>query len=153
MLMKNFHPGRTFSFFLILFFMVINCIWTVDALAGEKKTIYLKGRRFLVDVARTKQEQINGLMFISGFPPDAGMLFVYEDQERRSFYMKNTYIPLDIIWLNKEKKVVFIKKNAEAEKSGVYEEIYPEEKAMYVLEVNAGVSDEIGLEAGDDLRF
>jgi len=152
-LMKYFYTGSPVLFFLILLFTSISYIRPADVLSGEKKAVYLKGKRFLVEVARTKQEQINGLMFIRGLPLDAGMLFVYEDEGRRSFYMKNTYIPLDIIWLNKEKKVVFIKKNAEAEKSGIYEEVYPEEKAMYVLEVNAGVSDEIGLEAGDDLRF
>ncbi len=152
-LMKHFYTGNPILFFLILLFTSISYIHPGDAFPAEKKAVYLKGKRFLVEVARTKQEQVNGLMFVPSLPPDSGMLFVYGDEGRRSFYMKNTYIPLDIIWLNKEKKVVFIKKNAAAEKSGVYEEIYPEEKAMYVLEVNAGISDEIGLKAGDDLRF
>ena len=68
-------------------------------------------------------------------------------------YMKNTYIPLDMIWMDKHKKVVFIKKNAEAENAGIYETIQPQEEAMYVLELNAGSSDKIGLRIGDCFQF
>ena len=120
---------------------------------GENKLIYFKNNSFLVEVAETKEQQEKGLMFAKSLPSNSGMLFVYKDEALRAFYMKNTYISLDIIWMDKEKQVVFIKKNAEAENLNTYETIQPQEKAMYVLELNAGSVDKIGLRLGDKLQF
>lgn len=106
-----------------------------------------------MQVAETKQQQEKGLMFVRSLPPNSGMLFIYKDEAVRYFYMKNTYIPLDIIWMDKGKKVVFIKKNAQPENLDVYETIQPQEEAMYVLELNAGSLDRIGLRINDTLRF
>ena len=106
-----------------------------------------------MQVAETKQEQEQGLMFVKSLPPNSGMLFIYKDEAVRYFYMKNTYIPLDIIWMDKRKKVVFIKKNAQPVNLDVYETIQPQEEAMYVLELNAGSLDRIGLRVNDTLRF
>ncbi len=119
----------------------------------ENKLIYFKNNSFLVQVAETKQEQEQGLMFVKSLPPNSGMLFIYKDEAVRYFYMKNTYIPLDIIWMDKRKKVVFIKKNAQPVNLDVYETIQPQEEAMYVLELNAGSLDRIGLRVNDTLRF
>jgi len=151
--MASLNRKTSLLIFFILLFICANCIQIAESPAGEKKTVYFKGNHFFVELAQTKQEQENGLMFTKRLEPDSGMLFVYQDEARRSFYMKNTYIPLDIIWINKEKKVVFIKKNAGPESSGVFEEIYPQEKAMYVLELSAGSSDKNGLKVGDELQF
>lgn len=115
--------------------------------------IYFKNNSFLVEMAETKQQQEKGLMFVRSLPSNSGMLFIYKDEAPRSFYMKNTYIPLDIIWMNKEKKVVFIKKNAEPENLDAYETISPREEAMYVLELSSGSSERIGLRIGDKLQF
>jgi uncharacterized membrane protein (UPF0127 family) len=67
--------------------------------------------------------------------------------------MRNTYIPLDIIWIDKDKKVVFIKKDVASENNGVYETLTTQEEAMYVLELNAGSTQRIGLKLGDKLQF
>lgn len=120
---------------------------------AEKKLIYFKDNSFIVEVAKTKQQQEKGLMFVKSMPSNSGMLFIYQDQAPRAFYMKNTYIPLDIIWMDKDKRVVFIRKNAKPGNPDVYETIHPQEEAMYVLELNAGSTDEIGLRLGDRLEF
>ena len=140
---------------IILVFVALGASWPQPSGSGAegKKLVYFKNNSFLVEVADTKQQQEKGLMFIKDLPVNSGMLFIYKDEAPRSFYMKNTYIPLDIIWMDKEKKVVFIKKNAEAAKLDVYEMIQPQEEAMYVLELNAGSSDKIGLKIGDKFQF
>jgi len=137
----------------ILLFTGISPAQLLDSGTSEKKTVRFKENSFLVEVAQSRQKQIQGLMFVKSLPPDSGMLFIYEHQADRAFYMKNTYIPLDIIWMDKDKKVVFIKKNAKPANSNVYETIHPEKEAMYVLELNAGTSDKIGLKIGDLLQF
>ena len=67
--------------------------------------------------------------------------------------MKNTLIPLDIIWLSKEKEVVFIKKEAQPCGDGNCPIISPDKEAKYVLEIKGGVANEIGLKAGEVLVF
>jgi len=143
---------RLLIIFIILFIGIV-AIRVGESLAGGKKQVYIKDNSFFVELAETKQEKERGLMFRERLASDSGMLFVYNDEERRSFYMKNTYIPLDIIWVDKEKKAVFIKKNARPGNSNDYETVHPQEKAMYVLELNAGASDKAGLEVGDTLQF
>ena len=106
-----------------------------------------------MEVAETKLQQERGLMFVKSLPFNSGMLFVYQDEAPRAFYMKNTYIPLDIIWMDKGRKVVFIKKNAQPSNLNAYETILPPDEAMYVLELNSGSADKIGLSIGDTLRF
>jgi len=133
----------------ILVSIAINQAQLFGSEAGEKKLIYFKNNSFLVELAETKEQQEKGLMFVKNLPADSGMLFVYKEEAPRNFYMKNTYIPLDIIWMDKDRKVVFIKKNAAAEKAGIFETIQPREEAMYVLELAAGSSDKLGLRIGD----
>ena len=138
---------------IVLIFVFIGISWSQFSEFGVKKSVYFKDDSFLVEIAETQQQQEKGLMFVKSLPSNSGMLFVYKDEAPRYFYMKNTFIPLDIIWMDKDKKVVFIKKNAEAENLGVYETIQPQEEAMYVLELNSGSADKIGLRIGDSFKF
>ena len=103
-----------------------------------------------IEFARTDYETQTGLMYRKSMQDDRGMLFIFEDVIRRSFYMKNTEFALDIIYLDEERKVVSIQKNAKPfDKSSLPSEA----PAKYVLEVNAGLSDRWGLEAGDLMEF
>jgi len=78
------------------------------------------------------------------------MLFVFKDLRQRSFYMKNTEIPLDIIYLNSEKEIVSIQKNAKP----FDETSLPSETvSQYVLEVNAGLSEKWNLEKNDKIEY
>ena len=108
---------------------------------------------FVVELAKTEQEWARGLMFRESMAPDKGMLFVFEEEKEHSFWMKNTLIPLDIVWLNRDKEVVFIAKNSQPCKTENCEIIIPTEKAKYVLELNAGIVDEINLKIGNRLEF
>ena len=101
-----------------------------------------------VELADDDYQRETGLMYRTGMEKDQAMLFLFEDEQPRGFYMKNTSIPLDIIFLDSENKVVSIKKNTTPQS---LETIPSEVPAQRVLEVNAGLSDEWGLEVGDSL--
>ncbi len=121
--------------------------------AEEKKAIYINENCFYIEIADTPNERSRGLMFRTYMAPNEGMLFIFEEEQRHPFWMKNVSIPLDIIWINKDKEIVFIEKNIPFANGDKYPVIYPDRKAMFVLELNAGVADEIGLRLGDKLDF
>ncbi|GJH40802.1 hypothetical protein RCZ04_13520 [Capnocytophaga sp. HP1101] len=102
-----------------------------------------------VEFAKNDMERALGLMYRSSMDENQGMWFIFPEEAPRSFYMRNTEIPLDIIYLDKDKKVVSIAKNARP-----YDETsLPSEKpAMYVLEINGGLSDKWGIEKGDRME-
>lgn len=103
-----------------------------------------------IEFARTDYETQTGLMYRKSMQDDRGMLFIFDDEIRRSFYMKNTEFSLDIIYLDGNGKVVSVQKNAVPfDKSPLPSEA----PAKYVLEVNSGLSDRWGLEAGDVMEF
>ncbi|HET8837436.1 MAG TPA: DUF192 domain-containing protein [Flavobacteriaceae bacterium] len=101
---------------------------------------------FEVEIAKSSYEQQTGLMYRKSMEPNQGMLFVYPDERPRyGFYMKNTYIPLDLIYIDDEGKIVDFNENTEP----FNETPLPSEvPAKYVLEVNAGIVDSLGLELG-----
>ena len=81
------------------------------------------------------------------------MLFVFEKEGIYPFWMKNTLIPLDIIWLDRDGKVVFIKEDAQPCTNHICPKINPNKKAKYVLEVNSGIIKQIGLSVGDKMKI
>ena len=103
-----------------------------------------------IEIAQTDYETQTGLMYRDSMAKNNGMLFIFKDEQPRSFYMKNTKIPLDIIYINSDKKIVSIQKNAKP----MDESSLPSEKpAKYVLEVNAGFSNEWRLKSGDSISY
>ncbi|EDP95379.1 DUF192 domain-containing protein [Kordia algicida OT-1] len=103
-----------------------------------------------IEFAETNYERETGLMYRTSMKQNQGMLFIFETEFPRSFYMKNTYIPLDIIYLDKDKKIVSFQENAQPMN---VEGLPSEVPAMYVLEVNAGLAEKWLLEIGDSITF
>ncbi|MFC7358478.1 DUF192 domain-containing protein [Jejudonia soesokkakensis] len=103
-----------------------------------------------VEFARDDYETQTGLMYRKGMVNNQGMLFVFDDELVRSFYMKNTEFPLDIIYINSKKQIVSIVKDAKPLDTSSLPSAAP---AQYVLEVNAGLSDTWGLEVGDEVHW
>lgn len=103
-----------------------------------------------VEFAETKYERETGLMYRTSMKDDQAMLFIFDTEFPRSFYMKNTYLPLDIIYLDANQKIVSFQENAKP----LDETSLPSEvPAMYVLEVNAGLAEKWLLEIGDSITF
>jgi YVTN family beta-propeller protein len=114
---------------------------------------YTTGIPVYVDVANDPEEQSRGLMFRKSMEWNNGMLFVFEDVKYLSFWMKNTYIPLDMIFVDKDLRIVDIKEDVQP--CPLQEDIcasYPSKQpAKYVLEVNAGFVQQNGIRVGDIL--
>jgi len=111
------------------------------------------GRRFSVEVADTEDLRERGLMFRREMAPDQGMLFIHDDAGPIAYWMKNTYIPLDILYFDERKKLVSAQLNVppcgEQEQCPIYPSAGP---AKYVLEINAGLAEQLKLKPGDQLE-
>jgi len=115
--------------------------------------VKIKDKSFLMDIAKTSKERKLGLMYKKSLDSNKGMIFIYNKEKKHPFWMKNTMIPLDIIWLNKSKQVVYISKNTQPCKQNDCLGIKPNRRAIYVLEINANLSDKLGLSIGDLIEF
>ncbi|MDR5591837.1 DUF192 domain-containing protein [Christiangramia sp. SM2212] len=103
-----------------------------------------------IELAESDYEHQTGLMYRDSMKDDQGMLFIYDSERIRSFYMKNTYIPLDIIYYEADSTLVSIQKNATPRD----ETSLPSEgPTQFILEINGGLSDEWGLEKDDRFSF
>jgi len=107
----------------------------------------------VVELAITQEEQVLGLMFRKSLDRNKGMLFFFDEEGEHSFWMKDTLIPLDIIWINQNGEVVFISENTQPCQENICPFISTDKKAKYVLEINAGISKEIDLKVGDKLEI
>jgi hypothetical protein len=119
------------------------------ACANGGPYVELKGQRFNVEIAEDQEKQALGLMFRRHMPEDHGMLFIFPNEAPRGFWMKNTRIPLDIMYFSSELRLVSMAENAQpcrVEQCPGYPSAGP---AQYVLELNAGKASELGVEAGD----
>jgi hypothetical protein len=135
--------------FLFLFFRFADFVLSPASLFKPRDKACFASHCFLIELAKTDTEKERGLMFKSQLDKDRGMLFIFNKEGVYPFWMKNTLIPLDIIWINKEKSIVFINKNSQPCNNIDCPLINPQVEASYVLEINAGISDEIGLKPGD----
>ena len=111
-----------------------------------------KGKKISVNVelAKTFNEQQKGLMFRSHLEEFEGMLFIFSGDSIRKFWMKNTLIPLDMIFISRTFHIVGIVKNATPKTLSPRYVSYP---SRYVLEVKGGFSDRNGIESGDQVQF
>lgn len=107
--------------------------------------------RIFVEVPDDQEEFARGLMFRTHLPWNAGMLFAFYDEEPRRFWMKNTLIPLDMIFVDSSSKIIDIKENVPPCKQEECPTYPSKEPAQYVLEVNAGFVQEKGVKIGDRL--
>lgn len=103
---------------------------------------------FNIEIADNAQTRAQGLMFRHNLNRNAGMLFMFDIEGIYPFWMKNTLIPLDIIWLDKDKKIVDIKTALPCTHDPC-PSLANSEQALYVLEINAGLSAKLNLHKGD----
>ena len=142
--------SRFLSFSLL--FSLIVC----SAETREKKFVRIflpDGFSVTAELAVTDEERQLGLMFREKINPDQGMLFVFEQEDFHSFWMKNMRFSIDILWLDKDKRIVHVERNVPPCKElpcPSYASKYP---AGYVLEIKAGSADEHKLKMFDRLEF
>ena len=103
-----------------------------------------------IEIADNEFETQTGLMYRDAMKNNRGMLFIFPDSRPRSFYMKNTRFPLDIIYLDANKQIVSIQENAQPFNENSLPSNAP---AKYVLEVNAGLANKWQLVVGDKINY
>jgi len=100
---------------------------------------------FHVEIAQTPYQLMKGLMYRSEMADDAGMLFIFDGEEDRNFWMKNTYLPLDIVFIKGDGRISHIHKGAKPQDLTTLPSKGPVSR---VLEINAGLADKLGLGPG-----
>jgi hypothetical protein len=120
--------------------------------AGPVAIVHAGGRAlpFRVELATSESQREKGLMYRNHLDPDAGMLFVFEREAPLTFWMKNTLIPLDMIFINGNRRIVGVVENAipETETPRRVEGL-----SRYVLEIAGGMSRRLGISADGEVEF
>lgn len=107
-------------------------------------------KKIEVELAENDEERMQGMMYRKSMDDGKGMLFIFQREEPQSFWMKNTIIPLDIMYVNSKKEIIKIYKNT----IPFSENSLPSEKpATYVVEVSGGFADRYGVKEGDNISF
>lgn len=124
------------------------------ASADGKHWVELAGSRYQVELAQNDETRARGLMFREQMDTDHGMLFIHEYQEPQAYWMKNTKLPLDILYFDSERRLVSQQRDVPPCSAGDACPPYPSFKpARYVLELNAGQAAKLKLQDGAVLTF
>lgn len=134
--------------------MAVALLLPLDLFAAATETLVLKTdsgeHSYTVEVADTDQGRAKGLMFRRSLPKSSGMIFLYDPPQRVGMWMRNTYIPLDMIFIAADGTVRRVAPNTEPFST----DIIPSGGAVAaVLELNAGEAEKIGLKPGDQVVF
>jgi uncharacterized protein len=136
------------SFLLMLALLLTGC-------PRPEPTVTLKNREFTVELAQNDADRARGLMFRESMPEDLGMLFVFDDEQMRYFWMHNCKMSLDIFYFDAALKLVSVAENVPPcnlpeSQCPNYPSAAP---AKYVLELNAGMAKRLNVQAGDELQL
>ncbi len=136
-----------FIYLILNFFLV-----SLYTFSNEKidVSIYNKNITFVVEVAKTIEERKIGLMYRKKLLNNEGMLFIFPHEKIIQLWMKNTYIPLDVIFISENKVIVDIKKNMEKLSETI---VKSKVKSRYALEFNAGLINKLDIKIGDKVLF
>ncbi len=153
----KFNKINLISILLILTTVLIlsSCSNSIPKTKSEQsKQVCFEKNCFDVTIANNESSRESGLMFQERLDENKGMLFVFEKEGVYPFWMKNTLIPLDIIWIDNNYNIIYIEKNALPCKDSTNCQVYgPAKNAKYVLEVNSGIVDKINLSVNDNVKI
>jgi hypothetical protein len=125
----------------------------LPACAADGPWVELKGQRYSIEIVEDDASRAQGLMDRTEMAADHGMLFVFQDDAPRTFWMKNTKIPLDMLFFDSKLRLVSVQRDVPpclADPCRGYSSGAP---ARYVLELNAGHATKLGLHPGDELQI
>ena len=129
--------------------LILLTAFLLSACEASEPWVDVEGKRFTVEIADDDQSRARGLMFRDEMADDHGMFFIFSREQPRSFWMRNTRIPLDIIYLDRDLKVVSIAADTPPCRSRRCPSYPSRGPAQYVLEINAGQAEALGLERGE----
>ena len=143
----------TYIFILILLILIVILIYNFsnsNYLNNNPEVCILKVC-FNIEIVKTQEERAKGLMYRTFLPQDKGMLFIFSEEGIYPFWMKNTLIPLDIIWISSENKIVYINHNTPPCTLEPCASYSPNKNALYVLEINAGLAEKHNFKEEDNI--
>jgi uncharacterized protein len=120
------------------------------------KKIQINAHEWIVlEVAKTQSEKLYGLMYRKKLAANQGMLFIYDRPQIYGIWMKNTLIPLDIIWLDTHKKVVYYLDHVPICRDKICPIYYPPNdlNTQYIIELNSGTRQRLNIQKGQALNF
>lgn len=125
-----------FGIFVAIFIIGI-CLGLKQNNTYETTSIKIGSRTFIAEVANTEAKRTLGLSGRKSLQTNQGMLFVFDEPSQPGFWMKDMNFPIDIIWLDENKKIIGIEKNLQP--SSYPQVFYPPQKIKSVLEINSGI--------------
>lgn len=135
-----------------MFIVVIVVILVATALAintNYKSTLQFGNKTIAVEEVKSLRDKQKGLSGRESIADNRGMLFIYDEAGKHCFWMKDMKFPIDILWLDESRQVVYIAAHVPPE--SFPDSFCPPEDAKYVLEVKAGLSDQAGVDVGSQL--
>jgi hypothetical protein len=126
---------------------------TPTAAITGPRVVLPSGAVYRVELARTPEEQAQGLMFRENLPDRTGMLFLFTDAAPHRFWMKNTMIPLDMIWMDGDGRVLFVSPNTPPCKADPCPNYGPDAPAASVLEIAGGLAAKEKVTVGSRITF
>lgn len=149
--MKNYH--KIVLGLIILLVVSIFIIKKMTKFSSNQTQICHQNQCLQIEIADSLEERTRGLMHRTELADNQGMLFIFDQPDYHAFWMKNTLIGLDIIWLDNDLKVVWIESSAQPCQNDQCPTFTPKKSAKYVLEINAGMSDKFDIKIGSQLQF
>lgn len=137
----------------LLKFIFLACIIISLNACAQQSYVTIKNIRFDVEIADTPQKQQLGLMFRDTLEKSHGMLFIYDRSRYQAFWMKNTFIYLDILFFDDSLKLIKIHHNVPPCRTERCPNYYSSKPAKYTLEINAGLAKKYDFKVGDQLEL
>jgi hypothetical protein len=137
---------------LALLILIIIIILLFRKPSSKSTNVKIGDTTVKAEIADTFITRMKGLMFRKNMPENEGMLFIFDKEDYYSFWMMNMSMPIDMIWINSEKEVVDITKNAQPCRISC-QSYQPKEKILYVLEVNANFTDRHEVKINSKVEF
>lgn len=140
-----------FSTLIFIILAIITLFYFTQRPALKTISVKIKDKNFNLEVAKTLTQKATGLSNRTELCSDCGMIFLFSQDNTQSFWMKDTLIPLDIIWVNSQGKVVYLstalpEPNTPDNQLKIYKNTKP---AKYVIELNSGMAEKVSLKVGD----
>ena len=135
--------------------LIVAIAWSLSACAGARQPwVELGNQRYATEIADDDAERARGLMFRDELAAGTGMVFLHDREEPQAYWMKNTKIPLDILYFDNARKLVAQQRDVPPCSAGDGCPPYPSKApARYVLELNAGEAARLKLQNGAELVF
>jgi uncharacterized membrane protein (UPF0127 family) len=141
-------PSVAAALLLALIVPVAGC-----AKAPATPSVELKGSTYSIEIAEDNAAREHGLMDRESMPADHGMLFIFQDDAMRAFWMKNCKFPQDMLFFDAQRKLISVQRNVPACTADPCPAYSSGAPARYVLELNAGQAEKLGVHPGDELTI